>query len=264
MIKTNFHSHTFLCGHAGGAPMDYVIEAIKHNYTHLGISEHAPMPNLRSTNSRLELKNYDLYFKLLNEAKDYAKNYNLTLYKGFEIEYFKHLENLYPKYLKDVDYLILGQHYIMKNGKEKSTYTFDDLEDIKIYVETVVEALNTNHFSILAHPELCFFNFKEVTNEMVEMLRPIIKTAKSLDIPLEINANGLRRSKYEDKNEDLSKVRYPKINFFKMVKEEGAKVIIGSDAHSVDALDDFATTKAYQIASDLDLSVVYFPKGLIK
>ena len=62
MIKTNFHSHTFLCGHAGGAPIDYVIEAIKHNYTHLGISEHAPMPNLRSTNSRLELKNYDLYY----------------------------------------------------------------------------------------------------------------------------------------------------------------------------------------------------------
>lgn len=264
MIKTNFHSHTYLCGHAGGSPIDYVKEAIKHQYTHLGISEHAPMPNLRSTNSRLELHNYDLYFKLLDEAKAYANNHNLNFYKGFEIEYFKDLEHLYPKYLKDVDYLILGQHYIIRDGVNKSTFALNDLEDVKIYVETVVAALKTNYFSILAHPELCFFNIKNVTDEMYELLRPIIKTAKELDIPLEINANGFRRAKYEDQNEDINNVRYPKIPFLQMVKEEGAKVIIGSDAHSVDALDDFATTISYQVANDLELDIVYFPKNLIK
>ena len=37
----NFHSHTYLCGHAGGIPSDYVNEAIKNNFSVLGISEHA-------------------------------------------------------------------------------------------------------------------------------------------------------------------------------------------------------------------------------
>src|SRR5690554_4069556 len=153
--KFNFHGHTYLCGHAGGSPIDYVKEALKRNFSVLGISEHAPMPNLFNKNSRLEMKDYDLYFKLLDEAEDYAKLHGLKFYRAFEIEYFKELD-VYEKYLDRVDYLILGQHYIVKNGHLKSTFGLDSLEDIKIYAKTVIEALNTGYFSMLCHPDLCF------------------------------------------------------------------------------------------------------------
>ncbi|MCR1809417.1 PHP domain-containing protein [Haploplasma modicum] len=251
----NYHGHTFLCGHATGTPIEYVKEAIKKNYKVLGISEHAPMPNLRSKNSRLEIKNYDLYFELLKEASDYALENDLTFYKAFEIEYFSHLD-LYEKYLTDVDYLILGQHYIIRDGKNKSTFGLDDIEDVRIYSKTVVEALKTGYFNLLAHPDLCFFNIKNPTDEMYELLRPIIKTAKELDIPLEVNANGIRRSLVEDNNKDINKVKYPKIKFFEMVKEENAKVIISSDCHSVDALDDFAISEANKFVKELGLDLV--------
>ena len=41
---SNYHSHVALCGHAEGTVEDYVLEAIKHNYEEIGISDHAPIP----------------------------------------------------------------------------------------------------------------------------------------------------------------------------------------------------------------------------
>lgn len=256
--KYNYHGHTYLCGHAGGTPMDYTKKAIELNYHDLGISEHAPMPNLRTKNSRLSLKDYDLYLKLMNEAKDYAKDFNLNIHVGLEVEYFKDLDlnGHYKKFLKDTEYLILGQHYIIRDNELKSTFALDDMTDVLIYVDTVIEALKTGYFNLLAHPELCFFNITNVTDEMVLALRPIIKTAKELDIPLEINANGIRRSFYEDKNSDLNLLKYPKLKFLEMVKEENAKVMITSDCHSVDALDDFAIKEAYKLVKMYDLELV--------
>lgn len=260
MIKHNYnyHGHTFLCGHASGSPKDYVLEAIKHNFKYLGISEHAPMPFLGGKNSRLDEKDYDLYLDLMREAKEYGKKYNLEVLVGFETEYFLHEDKAkrYERYLKDVDYLILGQHYIYRDNKWKSSFALDDLTDIKIYAETVVKGLETGYYSFLAHPELCFFNIPNPTPEMYEVLRPVIQTAKKLNIPLEINANGIRRSILEDENYDSNKFRYPRLPFLKMIKEENAKVIINSDCHSVDALYDEAINYSYDLVNEFALDYV--------
>ena len=41
-MKTNFHTHHKLCGHAGGTAEDYVLEAVEHGFEELGFSDHAP------------------------------------------------------------------------------------------------------------------------------------------------------------------------------------------------------------------------------
>jgi|SRR5690554_5961576 len=259
MIKkhiNNYHSHTILCGHAGGRPIDYVVEAIKHNFKEIGISEHAPMANLRNKNSRLHESDYQKYFKLLDEAKEFADNNNIKLYKGLEIEYFDHIK-VYEHYLNDLDYLILGQHYIYKDNKYVSTFTFKTLEEIIIYRDTVIEALKTGYFNMLCHPDLCYFNIDNPTDEMYEALRPVIKVAKELDIPLELNANGIRRAVLEGEVKEFSNIKYPRVKFFEMVAEIGAKVIISSDAHNVAALNDFAVKESYIMAEELNLNVIY-------
>lgn len=254
-INYNYHSHTYLCGHAIGEPTEYVLKAVELGYKNIGISEHAPMPNLINRNLRLNIEDYDLYFKLLEEAKTIALRNNLNFYKGFEIEYFHDL-NVYEKYLSDVDYLILGQHFIIRDGEIKSSYRLSDLEDIKIYAETIVDAINTGYFNLVCHPELCFYNIKEPTDEMYEELRKIIIAAKEKDIPIEINANGVRKAVNQDNCHDFHCLRYPKYKFLQMVKELNAKVHISSDAHSPDALYDFAMDRALELAKELDLNLV--------
>lgn len=251
----NYHGHTYLCGHAVGTSIDLVKEGIKHNFVELGITEHAPMPNLKNKKSRLEFDDYPVYLKDLEEAKKLAESHNIKFYKGFEIEYFKELD-LYTKYLNDVDYLILGQHFIVRDNKNKSTFKLDSIEDIKIYSETVIEALETGYFSMLCHLDLCFFNIKEPTKEMYELLRPVVKKAVELDIPIEFNANGIRRAFLEDNVTDYKGFKYPRYELFKIVKEENGKVIISSDCHNPKYLNDFAVEKANELAIEWGLNLI--------
>lgn len=247
----NYHTHTHLCRHAEGKPVDYCKQAVKNTNKILGMSDHAFMPNLEFS-LRMKKEDIKIYKKELQEADLYARLNRLKLYKGFEIEYFYQTKDIYPKYLKDFDYLILGQHYIYYNGKYKSVYKFDSIDDIKLYSKQVVEALNTGYFNLLCHPDLCFYCFDKITDEMLEIVRPIIKTCKKLNIPLEINANGLRKTLLEP-----GPARYPRKEFFKLVKEEGAKVIISSDCHYPNFYFDKFVLEAFKFAKDLELNLIY-------
>lgn len=252
----NYHSHIYLCNHAGGVPIDYVKEALKHNYLELGISDHAPMPILDPiSGGRMTIDDFSIYLNLLEEANDYAKTHNIKLYKGLEIEYFSNVD-IYERYLENLDYLILGQHYIVKENTFKSVYKLETLEDVVIYRDTLLEALQTGYFNMLCHLDLCFYNIKEPTKEMYETLRPVIKLAKELNIPIEFNANGIRRSKYEENNEDVGNYRYPRLDLFKIVYEEKADVIVSSDAHSVKDYHDWAITKSYELLESLKIKPI--------
>lgn len=256
MIKhnKNYHMHTYLCNHAIGKPIDYVKEALKHNYLELGMSDHAPMPELIGS-SRMTIEEFPLYLSLLEEAKVYAENNNIKFFKGAEVEYISN-STIYERYLKDLDYLILGQHVIEKNGDFKSTYRLETIEDLTIYRNTLIEAMQTGYFNLLCHPDLCFYNIENPNKEMYELLRPVVKIAKELDIPIEFNANGIRKAKVRLNTLDESKYLYPRMEFFKIVKEENAKVHVSSDAHSMADLHDYAIEKSYQLIDDLKLEVV--------
>ena len=41
-MKYNYHTHTYLCGHAEGAPEEYVLKAIEGGIKYMGFSEHIP------------------------------------------------------------------------------------------------------------------------------------------------------------------------------------------------------------------------------
>ena len=41
-MNYNFHTHTYLCGHATGLPEEYIQRAISCGIKHLGFSDHAP------------------------------------------------------------------------------------------------------------------------------------------------------------------------------------------------------------------------------
>ena len=43
-MRTDYHMHTTLCGHATGAPRDYVLAAQRAGLVEIGFSDHNPMP----------------------------------------------------------------------------------------------------------------------------------------------------------------------------------------------------------------------------
>lgn len=247
----NYHTHTARCQHACGADREYVESAIKAGIKKLGFSDHVPypFPNGYVSHVRMapaELENYVTSVRTLQaEYKD-----DIQIYLGFECEYlptlWKDLGRLLAPY--NIDYLILGQHFLgMENDENYSGRPSPDEDRLSSYVDTVIEAMHTNCFSYVAHPDLFHFTGDEKVYKR-QMTR-LCLAAKQLNIPLEINLLGLMEGRH-----------YPDERFFSLAASLGNSFILGRDAHDPKAFQDqtaldrvFQFTQKYEITPLFDV-----------
>lgn len=255
-MKANYHTHMYLCRHAVGTVEDYAKSAIAHGIKILGMSDHAPFEELKDRSVRMYPDELPLY---LEECDQVIEKYQgkLQMYKGLEIEYFENHEPMYRELLKKVDYLILGQHYIAspegRNGL-KSCYILSSVKDLEIFSDTLVKAMASGFFKMVCHPDLMLFGFPEFSEAARAASLKIIDASVKWNVPLEINANGIRKGIYQ--SSQGTRYTYPREEFWKLAKERNAKVIISSDAHDPDWLFDQAVLDAYKFAAALDIEVV--------
>lgn len=259
MNKTNYHTHVKLCNHAEGMPIDYVKKAVELKYEEIGISDHGPL--LDEWTFRM---NTDEYKNIYLPALDFAiKTYGnkIKIYKGLELEYLESYNQYYEDLLKDLDYIILGQHIIKNKNRIYDIYKEMTAENVVLYKDQVIAGMKTGYFKILAHPDLFLFNYQEWNALTEKVSREIIEASIKFGVLLEVNANGIRRKPII--NQDNQKVYiYPRIEFWKIVSEyKNAKVIIGEDNHKIAFTGDSNVKKAYQFAKDLNLNIVHYLFG---
>lgn len=249
-LFTNYHTHTYRCGHAVGSDEEYVLEAIKEGIKILGFSDHISYPNLPQKGIRQDYEMLSDYLSSLEELKQKYHD-EIEIHVGFEAEYFPRFDSYYHELLDKlgIEYLILGQHCYLNDNNEYIFYNslHNDYQNLKRYVDDVLLAMNTHLFSYIAHPDIILNSFDIIDEKVLLEMKRIVDESIKLDIPLEINVAGIR---YREKgNQNLigfiSKNYYPYEEFFKLVGESGAKVVIGVDAHDPK---DFENTKAIEKA----------------
>ncbi|QWC00699.1 histidinol-phosphatase [Mycoplasmatota bacterium] len=250
--KANYHTHCHLCKHAIGTVEDYVIKAIENGFQAIGISDHAPLDFLEERSVRMAVKDYPKYIQELKHAIVHYLEY-ILIYRSLEIEYFDFLHKHYDDLLSHLDYLILGQHYIQDGDELKSIYKIKTLNELNIYKNTVIKAMNTGYFKILAHPDIFLINQGKLNQDILNMCEEIIDAAMKNNVLLELNANGLRKKKHKEDGKWYPK--YPRNEFWEIVNKKKAKTIISADAHDPKHLVDEAMDKAYELARHLSLEV---------
>lgn len=259
-IDSNYHTHLALCRHAEGTAEDYIKAAIKLNYQEIGISDHGPLNDNLERILITRRMNKDQYHQIyLKELKIMKKKYQnkIKVLSGLEIEYFDEMKNDYLQMLNEVDYLILGQHYIkLPNNKYLGLYDQMTPERIIIYAKEVVKALDTGYFRILAHPELYMYNYRSWDQNAKEVAEMIIDAAIKNNVLLEVNANGIRKMQSFTNKNGTQVYLYPRLEFWLLVKEKGAKVIVNDDCHYLSHLGDYATKIAFEFAQTLKLDIV--------
>ena len=255
-MKSNYHTHHYLCTHATGNISDYVKEAIANNFTELGISDHGPI-NAKAF-PRMNLKEFEeIYLKELNEAVLLYGD-NIKIYKGLEIEYIKEDDSHYKYLLTKLDYLILGAHYYKgeENLHPYSTYSVNSHERLASYTKYVCEALDKKYFKILAHPDLFMHGYRLLDSFGEKCVKTIVEAAIRNDVLLEFNAGGIRNNKnFDESNNPIYMV--PNDGFWKIAATLNPKVIIGSDCHMPNELADDAYHKAFELAESYGLNIVY-------
>lgn len=253
-MKRNYHTHHKLCKHAVGKTEDYVLEAIKHNFDIIGMSDHAPNYKVGDYNVRMDESEFKSYLADI-EASQAKYGDKITILKGIEVEYFTNHEEYYQDLRKNLDYLIHGQHYI------SMTDSMDDLisgfglrtkEEILKYANILVQAIESNHFDFLAHPDLYMCGYKDFDETAIQVAHIICKAAIKNDTILEFNANGFRRGRSTTPQGILQP--YPRLEFWEIVKSYNCKTIFNSDCHKPEYLYDSTIKEVEEVYLNLGLN----------
>lgn len=228
--RANLHTHTKRCMHATGEDREYVEKAIEAGYEVLGFSDHVPyrFENGYVSPIRMSMDEVEGYTTSIEKLREEYKD-DITIYCGYESEYFpkRFRETLEELKQYPLDYLILGQHYF--HDENRSLYTgrkWEDEEHLALYVDTVIEALSTDCFLYLAHPDLINF-VGDVAIYEKHMLR-LLNELKKHNLPIELNVNGFR-----------DRIHYPNDRVINMGLENGNHFLVAVDAHSPNELLDF-------------------------
>lgn len=260
--KYNLHTHSFYCGHGEGKLEEYVREAKSNNYELLGFSEHCPVKENRWRKSRMSYKMIDTYLKDIENLKEIEnqiseknneiqkqvdidnlfllkkekgrKNKSIKILSGFECDYLPEYYNYYQDIMYKSDYLIFAVHYLNLEGEKDFPIHRYPLNSkaLNAYTNQYIKSMESNLFSIAAHPDLFFIQYFKWDNQAKAISKEIIEAAIYYDIPLEINGNGLLKDKVRGFEYGYRNA-YPVKEFWELAKTyENLKIVANADAHS--------------------------------
>ena len=247
-----YHAHTKRCGHATGEDEEYVKAAIKLGIKRLGFSDHIMLPGYSQPGVRGDFCEVEGYLNSIHHLQEKYKD-QIEIFAGFEAEYYEELVDYYRQLLdnKIVDYLIMGQHNTGKEGRIIGYFHRDSpISDVERYVNDVIVGLKTGLFKYVAHPDLFMLFQSEWNKELEEQGRRILKTCEELNIPIEINIWGLRRSDWNGFS-----YSYPNEHFFDLVKDYNVKVVFGLDAHNPEFFNEKNVNAAFEFAKRHNIDV---------
>lgn len=254
MNTTSFHTHTYLCKHASGTPIDYVKQAEKDGCAALGFSDHCPYPDDSVwLGSRMACSEVPDYLKAVKLARETA---TFPVYWGFECEWYPAYESWYRDYLRaelSAEFLVYGSHWVPDNGDFIYIADIHDHALLSRYVKLTVEALHSGLYDCFAHPDLFLAGFVNLDTKVRSACAEIIAAAVSMDIPMEINGLGLLRTKILGDTGYRSP--YPVKEFWEMASDAGARIICNSDAHQPGEVV-VGARRAKEFASGIGVTVI--------
>ncbi len=233
MFPYNYHTHTRRCGHASGDDEEYVLAAIKAGYKVLGFSDHAPYRDYPHKGSHMDIEDFAGYIESIHSLKEKYKD-QIQIRIGLESEYYPYCLEERKLLLKDLDYMLLGQHYDHPSGKGVNYFKENSDEEILIYANSVAQAADTGIYSYLCHPDVFMNQQTAFTPACEEAAHIIGKACEKNHLPVELNVRGIMKGKKPFANGN--QYWYPHKDFWRILAKYDVKAVVGIDAHSPEDL----------------------------
>jgi histidinol-phosphatase (PHP family) len=250
-MRTDYHMHTPLCGHAVGAPRDYILAAQKAELEEIGFSDHNPMPT-QFDDWRMAPDQLPQYVELIEEARSEFPHYPIRL--GLECDfipgYEEHIRNLAAA--ADWDYLIGAVHYVtpgwdIDNPKHLKRWNEQPVEDIwAAYFNAYTKMVESCLFDFLAHPDLVKKFGHRPSGDLSRFYLPTLDAVAEAGVALEISTAGLRKEVHEI---------YPSRDFLTAARARHIPIVINSDAHAPKEVA-YEFDQAYTLARDIGYTEV--------
>jgi len=228
-LPPDYHTHTPLCRHAVGQPIELAAAALKAGLHELGFSDHAPMPRDDFDDWRMKLSELDLYVSQVEAARSAFPDLRIRL--ALEVDYLPGCED----WIRELaarhpwDYLIGSVHYVSALWAIDSPYQMSSwknhnpFEVWTAYFDHLAQAAESRLFDIIGHADLCKKFCFYPREDCTALYARFLAAAKRGEVAVEINTAGLRKECREI---------YPGPRLLGMAAEAGVPITFGSDAHA--------------------------------
>ena len=227
MGLVDYHNHTPLCGHATGAPEEYVRAAVAAGLAEIGFSDHAPLPEHLREGITMTGEQTEEYLSLVGSVqREFGGMIHVRA--GFEVDYPLH-ETFDARYFADprIDYLIGSCHFIDDWAFDHPGYMDGfakrDIDDIyRRYFELMKGLVSSGRFNIVGHFDLVKKFGHRATRDFAEEIAAVFRGMPAGGVAVEINTAGLRKPVKE---------MYPSADIVALLFTLNVPVTLGSDSH---------------------------------
>lgn len=221
----------------------------------VGIADHTPFPDRRWSDVRMDLGQLDRHVAAVAAAR--AAHPQARVLLGMECEDVPEWRAWFADELVGrcgCTYLIGSCHYIDEYGHWSSSFAgLDEPRRLEAYVQGCIAVIESGIYAFLAHPDLFGLSNELWTRDCAAAARDICTAAAARGLPLELNANGLR------KGSPWGRPGYPWRPFWEVAAAQGVRVVLSSDAHRPEeALHGFSELEALRRELGLQEAVLPF------
>ncbi|OGV48015.1 MAG: hypothetical protein A2X49_13320 [Lentisphaerae bacterium GWF2_52_8] len=226
----DYHTHTRLCKHATGEPIEYLRAAEAAGLSELGVSDHCPWPENFDPDYRMTPREYPAYRAIVDSLR--KEKSKVKIRYGIEIDWVPgRMDEVTANIAgEDFDYLMGAVHNIEEfpfdNPDFAKDYTPEKTEWVwEKYAEEMISFIREVDFDIIAHVDLPkkFGFFPSSRQSFLDKMRTALSLAAEKGMAVEINTAGLRKPVRQI---------YPSLDLLQIAHDCGLALTLGSDAHA--------------------------------
>jgi len=271
MYLSNYHSHSLFCD-GRSTPEDFVRFALSAGFKAFGFSSHSPLPF--ETNWNMSAADLPAYLEHTAYLKEKYKD-NIELYTALEIDYLDETYNPSISYFRNMplDYRIGSVHYlpVAPGMVEENMVTIDgsfeefekaikehfdgDVKQlVRCYYQSSMQMVERGGIDIVGHMDKVYMNGYRCSGFSMEdswytgLVKDYLHLIAEKKLMIEINTKNVTRKQQT----------YPHRMFFPLIKELGIPVMVNSDCHFPNLVNEgreeaFKLLKAYGMQSTREL-----------
>jgi histidinol-phosphatase (PHP family) len=227
-VLADYHMHTPRCGHAVGAPREYVQQSIRAGLREICFTDHQPLLRGRDPGLTMAVEELPDYIAEVMALRDEFRG-RIVIKLGLEADYFPDLVGETGALLGSQDWdLVLGSVHFQDgwgfdDPRKLAEWEGRDVDAVyRRYFEDLRAAAHTGLFDVMAHPDLV----KKFGHRAAYVLQgEYAKTAEAFavaKVAVEVNTAGLRKPVTEI---------YPHAELLRACARFGVPATVGADAH---------------------------------
>lgn len=230
-LPADTHTHTQLCRHAGGLPIDYARAAAARGIPEIACTDHIPFPNDPHPSIRMTREEFDAYLVHVREAQQAGL---CRVLLGLEADYQRDLVNGHVQALLDAaDFDVVlgslhtGPFWDLAPGDPAATPEFVE-QMYRTYFLRMAELARTGLYDVCAHFDIvkrC--GVRAPAALMAEIVPPALDAVAAAGMAIEINTSGFDHGAAE---------AYPALEILTGMKARGIPITFGSDSHNPDQI----------------------------